>query len=86
MAHYLRELDTRQSPGVMDSGLLAQCIVPHPLPDNEQFIFSSIRAIKAVGTEQALEVFAAMWQQGMVPEKVTYNAMISACGEGKQPE
>ena len=34
---------------------------------------------------QALELFAAMIEQGVVPNVITYNALISACEEGKDP-
>merc|ERR1712224_840893 len=33
-----------------------------------------------------MEVFWAMQQQGMVPDVITYNALISTCEKGKQPE
>ena len=36
--------------------------------------------------ERALEVFQAMQRQGVVPNVITYNAVISACEKGKQPE
>ena len=35
--------------------------------------------------EPAMEIFAAMQQQGVVPNVVTYSALISACEKGKQP-
>ena len=35
---------------------------------------------------QALEILKAMQRQGVVPNVITYNALISACGKGKQPE
>jgi len=34
----------------------------------------------------ALEIFATMQQQGIVPNVITNNALISACEKGKQPE
>ena len=36
--------------------------------------------------EQALEVFQALMQQGVVLDAITYDALISACETGKQPE
>ena len=37
-------------------------------------------------SERALEVFAAMEQQGIVPNAITYSALISACEKGTQIE
>ena len=36
--------------------------------------------------EQALETFQAMQRQGVVPDLIICNALISACEKGKQPE
>ena len=36
--------------------------------------------------EPALLLFAAMEQQGLVPNYFTYNALISACEKGTQPD
>ncbi len=36
--------------------------------------------------ERALELIEAMQRQGLVPDVITYNALISACEKGKQPE
>ena len=36
--------------------------------------------------ERAWEVFRAMRQQVIVPEVVTYNALVGMCGKGKQTE
>ncbi len=36
--------------------------------------------------EQALELLAGMKQEGVVPNVVTYNALLSACDKGGQPE
>ena len=35
---------------------------------------------------QSLEPFEAMAQQGLAPNVITYMALLSACGQGKQPE
>ena len=36
--------------------------------------------------ERALQLFEAMKQQGVVPDEITYSALISACKKGKQPD
>ena len=36
--------------------------------------------------DQALSVFAAMEQQGVVPNAITYSVLVSAFEKGKQPE
>ena len=36
--------------------------------------------------DQALKVFEAMVEQGLLPGAITYNALVSACEKGKQPE
>ena len=33
-----------------------------------------------------MQLFYSLQQNGVVPEGVVYNALISACGKGKQPE
>ena len=33
-----------------------------------------------------MKVFEALMQQGEMPDTITYNALISACEKGKQPE
>ena len=36
--------------------------------------------------EQALKLFEAMKQQGVMPNVITYVCLISACEKGKQPD
>ena len=52
-------------------------MVPNKITDN---------ALISKQPALALEVFEAMQLQGMVPHIINYNAFISTCEKGKQPE
>ena len=48
-----------------------------------QCLDQRMRNGQAVST--SLTAFEAMQQQGVVPNAITYNALISACEKGKEP-
>ena len=56
-------------------------------PDPPELEYSIALLLQVTGQpQQALDIFAAMQQQGVMPDIITHNALISACEKGKQPE
>jgi pentatricopeptide repeat protein len=47
-------------------------------------ILQAVKLFEAM--QRALEPFKAMRRQGVVPDVITYSALISACEKGTQPE